>query len=926
MRDAYGNLGPYSLAIRDFGDPGSGAERPTAVPLPEKLASIGSGAVCGMPPDGAPAYLGLTALDFDVDGDLDLFVCGGTRPAALLRNDGGLNFTDVTADAGIDITGAYAVAAGELDVDPKAAADASGGSPVLVDLLVLREGGVTVLRNGGDGTFADVTKEAGFAESPAGARAALLVDADHDGDLDVFLSGAAGGSNRLYANRGPGAFEDVTESSGLGGDAGAYGPALVIDADEDLDFDLLLTRPDGAAVLYLNERFLKFRAVEGWLPTDADSSHGALTGDFDRDGHEDVVLCGASSATLLRGTGTGFEASALIGAPGGPAVSVDAGLRGLRDLLFTRGVLLPAEETGGFGAAASFGEPGDLRNALVSDLTGDGSEEITLGVAGAAVDVLGFSGERRGRGLTLDFRGVVRNDVQAGWSNLEGRGAWVEVKAGPFWHARRVGGVSGFGVSHPTRSVFGVGDALQADFVRVLWPDAVQQGVLDVPIGAPYLVTEEQRRPDSCPLLFVWDGERFAWVTDFIGAGGVGFLLAPGVYAEPDPTESVKVPAGLVAPDDDGKLAFKFVEAMEEMVYLDHVDLLVVDHPSDVTVHPDERFTGERPFADGRLLGHRAEILPVAARNTSGADVLREVSASDRDYHEHPDLHPRLTGATAESTLELDFGDRLKGIAPGAPLVLYLDGWIEYGYTRTSVAAAGEGFEYVVPVLDAWDEEAGEWRPAIANLGYPAGFPRVMTYDVTGVVSRDTPRLRIRTNLEIYWDRAWLGERIDLDAETRTTVLDPIVADLRRLGYPREFSPDGRHPRIYDYGTLDEAMPWKTVEGDYTKFGDVLPLLDAADDMYVIYGKGEEIDARFDPSSLPALPDGWTRSYVLRFTGWCKGQELYIAHGFTVEPLPFLGMSTYPYGADEAYPDDEAHRRYRAEWNTRRVRAPSRGR
>ena len=927
MRNAYGNLGPYSLAIRDFGDPGSGLVRPTAVPVPEVVATAGF--VPGSPPPGAPPYLGLTALDYDVDGDLDLFLCGGTSPSALLRNDGDLHFTDVSAAAGISIEGAFAVAAGELDVDPKAAADASGGSPVLPDLVVLRTGGITALHNNGDGTFTDITADAGLSAIPAGGRAVLLFDADQDGDLDLFVSGggvagSAGTSNVLYANRGPGAFVDVTEASGLGGDGGAYGPPLVIDADGDLDLDLLVTRPDGPPVLYLNDRMLRFAAADGWIPADADASHGAVSGDFDRDGREDVVLSSESAAVLLRGTGTGFEARALPGVTGGPAVSVDAGLRGLRDLLFTRGVLLPADEDRGFATAIEFGAVGGLRNALVADLDGDGSEEIMLSVAGAASEILGFRSDDRGHGLTLDFRGVVRNDVQAGWSNLEGRDAWVEVKAGPFWQGRRVGGVGGFGVSHPTRSVFGVGRASQADFVRVLWPDAVQQGILDVPIGAPYLITEEQRRPDSCPLLFVWDGRRYAWVTDFIGAGGLGFLVAPGVYAEPDPTESVKVPAALVVPNDDGHLAFKFVEAMEEMVYLDQVELEVVDHPADVSVHPDERFTGERPFADGSLLAHRAEIVPVAALDGMGRDVLALVTASDRRYSEDPDLHPRLTGAISGSVLELDFGSALEAVAPGDPLVLYLDGWIEYGYTRTSVAAAGEGFEYVVPVLDAWDDASQTWRPAIANLGYPAGFPRVMTYDVTGVVSRDTPRLRIRTNLEIYWDRVWLGRKVDVAAETRSTILQPIVADLRRVGYPREFSPDGRVPRIYDYGTLDAAMPWKTVEGDYTRFGDVLPLLGAADDMFVIYGKGEEIDARFDPTELPALPEGWTRSYVLRFTGWCKGQELNIAHGFSVGPLPFLSMSGYPYDADEHYPDDAAHQRYRREWNTRRVRAPQR--
>jgi hypothetical protein len=389
----------------------------------------------------------------------------------------------------------------------------------------------------------------------------------------------------------------------------------------------------------------------------------------------------------------------------------------------------------------------------------------------------------------------------------------------------------------------------------------------------------------------------------------------------------VKVDASIVKPRD-GKLVFKSLEPMEEVCYLDAADLQVVDHPADVAVYPDERFAGEPPFPNGDLLAHRGEILPVAARDERGQDVLGRISAIDRRYPDSFRLHPRLYGATDEAILELDFGDRLKDVAPGDGVVFYGHGWIEYGYTRTTVAAAGEGFAYQVPTLEAWDpgaaEGKGAWKTLVAALGYPAGFPRVMTYDLTGLVSRETPRLRIRTNFEIYWDKVWLGRKADVAKETRQTIIAAESAELRWVGYPREFSPDGRIPRIYDYGTMDPSMPWKTVAGDYTKFGDVTPLVGKADDMYVIHGKGEEIELRFDAAKLPPLPAGWARSYVLRFTGWCKGQELYTAHGWTVEPLPFLAMSHYPYRADEHYPDDEAHRAYRRTWNTRRVNAPSR--
>lgn len=933
MQIAYGNLGPYSMAIRDFADPGTGLERPELVVTASEPVAISS--ALGDLPAGAPPYLGAAWIDFDQDGDLDLCVAGGSGPVQLLRNDGELAFTDVAEEAGVALTGVYGVAAGELDVGANLREPGIRGRMSRVDLILLRADDTRLFLNQGDGTFTDETESSGLAGDPGGARAALVFDADQEGDLDLFLSGAAGTPNRLWANRGPGRFEEVAEGAGVAGDGAAYGAATVVDADDDLDLDVLVTRPTEAPVLLTNERLLNFR--EGSATTASAAvifPHGTLVADFTRDGHEDVLLPGDAqrATTLFTGTGTGrgFEPRTIASGVTGPAVHLDLRLWGLRDVVFADGNLLPATADG-------FGDPQPLfegtagDNVLAGDVTGDGVEDLVLVGPGRPVRVIRLDVVDRGTPLVLDFEGVIRNDLQAGWSNLEGRGALAEVKSGPFWQMRRVGSPQGYAAGAPTRLVFGVGDAPHADFVRMLWPDGVQQGVLDVPVGAPQVILEEQRRPDSCPLLFSWDGERYAFVTDFIGAGGVGFLIAPGVYGASDPSESVKVPSDLVAPDEDGFLRFKFVEPMQEVCYLDTADLVVVDHPGGTAVFPEERFAGEPPFPQGRLLVHEREIIPVAARDESGTDVLDAVLRSDRRYPESG-LHPRLLGATDElDVLELDFGTALAELPADTPLAFHADSWIEYGYTRTSVAAAGEGFEYVLPMLEAWvpaesvgdgDESAGEWVAVAPDLGYPAGFPRVMTYDLTGKLPAGTSKLRIRTNFEVYWDRVWLAPLLDTEETTRQTVVTLHSADLRWLGYPREFSPDGREPRIYDYHTLDPTMPWKTVTGDYTRFGDVRPLLTGeADDMYVIFGKGEEIDARFDTSGLPELPDGWTRSYVLRFTGWCKGQELYTAHGFTVEPLPFLGMSGYPYGPDEHYPDTAEHQEYRRTWNTRRVRS-----
>ncbi|MCG3135123.1 MAG: hypothetical protein HMLKMBBP_02626 [Planctomycetes bacterium] len=922
IREAYGNFGPLSMAVRSFPLPGAGRIQPAKPLRAAEGRPVAKTGVARFSP-----VRSFAAFDADGDGDTDVVGTFGQGPddaalPGLLRNDGGalvpasLPLKDGSSLA--IVAGAFAV--GDFDIDPsRSEKQGAPGRRARPDLVVaLRSQAPQVYRNLGGGTFEAVpAAETGLADPNLAIRWIGAFDLDQDGDLDLLASTDTG--LRVWSNSGAARFTDVTESCGLGAEKAACGPAVAIDFDRDYDLDLVVSRPGAAPLVFANERLMKFRAVAA--PAAAGPSpFGVIAGDFDSDGTEDCVLFGDASATLLRGAGRALAAQAVPGSPGGAAVAVDLDNRGVRDLVFAdgtvmRGTLDPQQP---FAPPAERGALDATAHIVALDADGDGAEDVLRLPGAGDAALLDIPGRGKGRSVVLDLEGVIRNDVQAGWSNLEGRGALVEVKSGAVWQQFRAGNVQGNGGATGNRIVAGIGDAKQADFVRVLWPDAVQHAILDVPVGSPQPVVEEQRRPDSCPLLFSWDGEKWAFVTDFLGVGGVGFLVAPGVYGPPDPTESVKVEAPLVRAKD-GQYVFRVMEAMEEVCYVDHADLEVVDHPRGTTVFPDERFAGEPPFPDGTLLPYRDEILPVAAKDQRGDDVTERITAIDRRYPDSFRLHPRLLGATEEQVLELDFGDRLAGIAPGDPVALFLHGWIEYGYTRTSVAAAGEGFAYQAPALEAFDAATGAWKPLVPNLGYPAGFPRVMTHVLTGLVSRDTPRLRIRTNFEVYVDRVWLG-RLDRTADVRRTIVPCRSADLRWAGYPREFSPDGRFPRIYDYQTMDPSAPWKTVEGDYTRFGEVSPLLATADDMYVIFGKGEEIELRFDAAALPPLAEGFERSFVLRFTGWCKGQELYTAHGWTVEPLPFLGMSHYPYGPDERFPDGEAHRRWRREWNTRKVR------
>ena len=84
------------------------------------------------------------------------------------------------------------------------------------------------------------------------------------------------------------------------------------------------------------------------------------------------------------------------------------------------------------------------------------------------------------------------------------------------------------------------------------------------------------------------------------------------------------------------------------------------------------------------------------------------------------------------------------------------------------------------------------------------------------------------------------------------------------------------------------------MRGLFTRFGPVSPLLLEADDRYVVMNAGDELTLLFDASSLPELPPGWRRDYVLHTDGWVKDGDLHTAFSQTVEPWPYHGMDGYP--------------------------------
>jgi hypothetical protein len=313
------------------------------------------------------------------------------------------------------------------------------------------------------------------------------------------------------------------------------------------------------------------------------------------------------------------------------------------------------------------------------------------------------------------------------------------------------------------------------------------------------------------------------------------------------------------------------------------------------------------------LFATRSARPPAAATDEHGHDVLPLISKLDRRYPDDFGLH-LIRGYADEHLLTLDLGQ-----ATGKRTLLLLTAWTDYAFSSDNVAAHQAGLAMKPPALQVKDS-SGRWKTVIGDIGIPVGRPQTMVLDLTGKLPATSREVRIVTNMRIYWDRI-LVDTSNASAPAQLTRLDPSTAELRSRGFSAEVTPDGRQPFVYDYQRVSASSPWKVMPGRYTREGDVRELLLRSDDMFVVSRPGDEISLSFDATRLPPLPSGWKRTFLLYADGFSKEMDINSASPDQVMPLPFHGMTEYPYSADEKYPLTRQRRAYIERYNTRVVRA-----
>ena len=882
---------------------------------------------------------GQALVDVDGSGQLALVVASGAGQRLYRQVEN--VWTDVTRGSGLDSAqlGSTSVGVVSGDVDNDGAAD----------LFVLRYGTSSLYRNDGKGHFADVTQQSGIPSYESLPSTAAFVDLDHDGDVDLVIGGSADleatrrQTGRDWAfpaefarapllvlrNDGKGRFTDITRTTSL--DLRAHVVALVpTDFDNRRDVDLLVVTSDTAPLLFSNQRDGTFKDVAEPVGLARGlGTSGAVTavavGDVNRDDSPDFFFSHVGGAELLLSDGHGRYSPTpaddrLRAATAAQFVDYDND--GLLDLVaLTPGGLAVSRNVGSswvdVTTSAGSGLPADAvaaRALSIADTDGDGTPDLVATV-GAAAWRFQNSGDRRNRSLRVRLRGRV--------TNRTGIGAKVQVRAGGL--TERFETSATYPAVAPSDILFGLGARPGAEVARVLWPSGIVQAEIAEasavpPAGAstttteaspatlpsPFVIQELDRKPSSCPFLFTWNGERFEFVTDFLGGGEMGYWEGPGVYNHPDPVEYVRIRDDQLKPVD-GRLRLRVTNELEEVLFLDRLRLTTIAHPADVQVFPNEGMTVEpKPY---RLHAVRRLHAPARVTDEHGHDVTVRIADLDRQYPDDFALES-IRGYAVPHALTIELGDTTHA------QTLLLTGWTDYAFSSDNVAAHQRGLKSEEPALEVRTTD-GRWRPLDVAIGIPVGRPQTIPIDLSGRLRSGEHLLRLTTSMRIYWDQIQVGETMTADGFTSTTA-DPRSAALRARGFSAEVRPDGENPPGYDYSRVSTASPWKVFAGDYTREGDVLSLLVQTDDQFVIARTGDDVALEFDQAA-GALPNGWTRTYLLQGDGFSKEMDINSASPDTVDPLPFHGMSSYPYPAGERYPDTSEHRAYRERFNTRRV-------
>jgi Tfp pilus assembly protein PilF len=763
------------------------------------------------------------------------------------------------------------------------------------DVVLAGDGGVRLLRQDSPAAFTDVTSETKLPARILNDKytGAWNADIEADGDLDIIL-GSTQGTPVVLRNNGDGTFTDIQPFAGVSGLTDfAWAD---IDADGDPDAALI----DGEAKLHVfsNERQGQFTARS--VPISSPIRAISVL-DLNNDGVLDLALVQDGTITRLsdKDHGAGWETSEVTrtnDAPSSVLRVADLDNNGGLDLVLNSLVLL----NDGNGKFTATKDEVAARVFDVADVNNDGRLDLL------ALSKEGQPQQAINQGTKNYHWQIVRprasNAVGDQRINPFGVGGEMEIRSGLLVQKQPITGP----LLH-----FGLGEQTTADVIRVVWPNGSVRA--DFEIKPDQEITIEQRLKGSCPFLFAWNGKQMEFVKDAVPwSSAIGLRINTLGTARVEATEEwYKIGRDQLVPHD-GIYDLRITAELWETYYYDHLSLMVVDHPVGTDIFVDERFVIPPAKLEVTTVSTPHQI--ARAVDDKGQDVTSVVNKLDGNYLNTFE-RGRYQGVARDHFVELDLGDE----APASgPLWLIANGWMHPTDSSVNVAISQGGQEQAKPLSMEIPDGRGGWQVVRPNLGFPAGRKKICLFDLTDVFKPGIPRrLRLRTNLEIFWDSFEWAVGVG-GAQLKTTRLDPQVADLHHRGYSVINQTNDSSPELPDYNRLASSKQiWRDLIGYYTRFGDVRELLLRADDRYVIMNAGDEMSFRF--AEQPPPQSGWVRDYVIIGDGWIKDGDYNSTFSKTVLPLPFHAKNQYitPAGRLE---DEVVYRQHPEDWQNYHTR------
>ena len=501
---------------------------------------------------------GVAMFDFDKDGLQDLFIVNGTTlegfpqgqepTSRLYRNLGDRRFEDVTARAGLALSGwGQAACAGDYDNDGNE------------DLFVTFFGTNRLFRNRGDGTFDDVTKRAGLdtTRSRWGAGCAFL-DFDRNGKLDLFAAnyidldlasapvpesglcrykglpvacgppGLPGGKNILYRNQGDGTFADVSAASGITRASGTYALGVsTLDFDDDGWVDLYVANDSNPSALYRNNRdgtFTDIGVTAGCAYSQdgkPQAGMGVAVGDYNRDGRMDIFKTNfaGDTSTLYANVGNNLCEDRTFASGfgrntrwlGWGVAFLDLDLDGWQDLFLVNGHVYPEvdqvkTEAGYKQRKVVYRNRGDgrfddvteqlgppvtvpraSRGAAFGDIDNDGDVDVVVTNVHDTPELYVLHQREPRNWAALRLVGVQ--------SNRSAIGARVTLSAAGATQFSEVRGGGSYYSQNDLRQYFGLGTAKVIDRVEVRWPNGNPEVWTGVEPNRIVTLTEGTGRP-----------------------------------------------------------------------------------------------------------------------------------------------------------------------------------------------------------------------------------------------------------------------------------------------------------------------------------------------------------------------------------------------------------------------------------------------